>query len=139
MNSSNYNGQRTVYANIGKRGYFDHWTLRQLFQRQLVKLLEEACEAFLSVTWPPQFSRLREYVLLVKQEARRAFDDKMYWIGVNSNISASTLGELTDVQVVLCVASCAYEDEKQSTFHLMRSAAEKSKADIERGVRGNGK
>lgn len=138
MSYSNHDGQRTVYTNIGKRGYFDHWTLRQLFMRQLVKLLEETAEAFLSITWPVQFTRLREYVLLVKDEARRVFDDKTFWVGVNSHIPVETIGELTDVQVVLCTAACAYEDEKQRTFHLIRSAANKSKADIERGVR-NGK
>lgn len=136
--SNNHKGQRTVYGNIGQRGYFDGWTLRQLFMRQLVKLLEEAAEAFLSINWPAQFGRLREYTLLVKNEARRVFDDKAYWIGVNEHIPAEAIGEITDAQVVLCTAACAFEDESGRSFQLINSAVEKSKADIKRGVR-NGK
>ena len=127
--------QRSIYSNVAKRGYLDRWTHSQFLRRQLVKLLEETSEAFLAADWPPQFNRLKELVTLVKAEAKRVFDDRLFWTDVGGRTPEAVRSELADVQVVLCCAACAYEDERRVSFHLMYEAVSKSNGDIKRGVR----
>lgn len=129
---------REIFDNVGQRGYFYDWSTRQVFYRQLVKLLEESCEAFLSVPrWPPQFNHLRELVLCVRSEARRIFDDRSYFTDTEMPPDSKTIDELSDVQVVVATASISgglgvgYDTD----VDILSLAREKSSADIERGVR----
>lgn len=128
---------REIFDNVGRRGYFNGWSMRQVFYRQLVKLLEEACEAFLSVpNWPTQFNSLRYLVLCVLSEARMVFDDKTYFYDTEMPPDYATFEELADVQVVLAAASIsACRGVGHVDIDIVQKAFEKSASDIKRGVR----
>lgn len=141
MGSSSYSAkQRKIYSNVASRGYADGFTNEAFLCRQAVKLLEESCELFLAIPWrdKPEFTRLRELVLNLQRKAKLIFDDKEAWepLPVDPTTFDEAIGEGVDVQVVLSCLATAWEMlNAPLTANLMVKAEQKSKGDIERGVR----
>lgn len=132
--------QTKVLTNVANRGYLDGWTIEQFLLRQLVKLVEEVCELYLSVQWNNtsiQHRRLRELVTVTREQARLVFDDKSLWTkrDIEPVELAAIKSETADVVVVACCIAGAVRELTGEYFPLMQAAAEKSNGDIKRGVR----
>ncbi len=130
------NYQRQVYENVANRGYMDAWQVGQLIWRQICKLSEELAElAF----YAPVQHRWRELQMQTGHCAGVSFDFTNMWYNKDGplpypdeDVREKMLGELADIQVVVfCLA------ELLGVEDIGRLAAEKSAADIARGVRKN--
>jgi len=133
------NYQAEIAANVAARGYREGWTDEQYAARQVCKLGEELGEAVHQLKqcysddpsdlapMPAWMGRLSTAQI----RCREAFDNRgsYQWDRVFIRDRDALIGELTDMQVVLAVAGHALGVD------LNALALEKSRADVERGVR----
>ena len=99
--------QRKVYNSVAKRGYTEAWTDKQFAARQLFKMLEEIGDR------PDVWGNAN----IPEEECRRAKQ------------------ELSDIQVVVFCLAHALERLGGEPFDVVAAAVEKSREDVERGVR----
>jgi hypothetical protein len=128
-----YHAQATIYDAVAARGYTDGYRPEELAGRQVLKSLEELCEAFehlypLMTTNGQQdtFEDLRDSLVQVKRKARALFDGRML-VGVWKPDEFKL--ELADVAIPLFVAAQALG------IDLVELAVTKATADVKRGVR----
>jgi hypothetical protein len=121
--------QRGIVAAVADRGYLDGYDLDQRIARQLVKELEELCEALQTVY--PATDALDDFVrqaVTLGKLARAVFDVPSLFDGVTVDVP-TLLEELPDLFVPLAVLADAVGADG------MALAQEKAWADVKRGVR----
>jgi NTP pyrophosphatase (non-canonical NTP hydrolase) len=124
-----------IVAAVRARGYFDGWSDEELIARNVVKLVEEVCEAVIGSgvgsdnDWPGERDAywFKRYANEYQGIARRFFDGG-YCGRVRWN-RTSLVSELHDVYVVLCCL------ESLLGVDLAAGALGKATGDVERGVR----
>jgi hypothetical protein len=125
--------QRGIVAAVADRGYLDGYTLDQRIARQLVKELEEVCEALQCIQEAPfggrQFSGMIQWAHDLGLVARAVFDVPNLFDDVTVDVS-TLLEELPDLVVPLAVLADAV-----GVPDMMALAQEKAWADVKRGVR----
>lgn len=135
---SDNNTQHRIFESVAARGYVHGWTTGQLLARQVVKLLEESCELYLSLVWPhsARFDLLHDLVTALQMEAKVIFDDPAGWQFVNgAQNREEILSETSDVAVTLVTLIEAFNIAFGCDVSLLAAALEKASADKERGVR----
>lgn len=122
--------QRGIVAAVEARGYLNGYTLDQRTARQLVKELEEVCEAVQAIdTADAMLGQLVFNALVLGKQARAVFDTPSLFDGVT--VDAHTLlEELPDLVVPLAVLADAL-----AVRDMMDLAQTKALADVARGVR----
>lgn len=124
--------QRGIVAAVADRGYLDGYSLDQRISRQLVKELEEVCEAMQAIMPALEEGRLPALVLQafrLGQAARDVFDTPLLFDDVSVN-SELLIKELPDLVVPLAVlADCLGQPD------MMEAGLDKALADVARGVR----
>ncbi len=121
--------QRIVEA-VALRGYLNGWTDDELAARQLVKELEELCEALAAVTsHEPALVELIDRAVVLGRLARAVFDLPHLFQGVLVN-TAILAQELPDLIVPLAVLASAL-----AVDDMMAAGVRKAEADVQRGVR----
>ena len=122
--------QRGIVAAVADRGYLDGYTLDQRIARQLVKELEEVCEALQAIeTSDPALLSLVNNAHAVGKYAREMFDIPSLFDGVTVDVP-TLLDELPDLVVPLAVLHDAV-----GVPDMMDMASAKAWADVARGVR----
>ena len=122
--------QRGIVAAVADRGYLAGYTPDQLIARQLVKELEELCEALQSITAPDNtLHDLLFDAARLGKFARAVFDTPSLFGGVTIDCDA-LLSELPDLVVPLAVAA-----DTLGVDDMLAVARDKANADIARGVR----
>ena len=126
--------QRGIVAAVADRGYLDGYTLDQRIARQLVKALEETCEAMQAINAAddPTLSQLVTNAKFIGQWARAVFDVPSLFDGVTVE-AQMLIEELPDLVVPLAVLADAV-----GVPDMLDLAQAKAWADVARGVR-NGK
>lgn len=120
--------QKTITDAVNARGYLDGWTGTQLIARQLVKQLEEACEAVLAVkAEDTDLWLLLDCARSLANWARAVFDDPTCFADVRVD-RATALAELPDLVVPVAVLATVLETD------MMTAALVKARADVPRGV-----
>lgn len=123
----------TIASNVERRGYREGWTPAQFEARQVVKMLEEACEA-LAHTGLPKSTAADTLITLahsLKDVCDVVFHDEASWgkgEQRDPQLDGNTDREVADVLV--CIAN--YASSRKTNIMLM--AMQKSEADIIRGV-----
>ena len=122
--------QRGIVAFVADRGYLDGYTLDQRIARQLVKQLEETCEAMQAVSADDVDLHLFiQNAHSLGKWARAVFDVPSLFDGVT--VDAHTLiAELPDMVVPLAVLADAV-----GIPDMMAAGLDKAQADVARGVR----
>jgi hypothetical protein len=121
--------QRGIVEAVAARGYLEGYTLDQRIARQLVKLLEELCEALQCIQ--VQHGHLAALMIdaaAVGRHARAVFDVPSLFDGVTVDVPV-LLDELPDLFVPLAVLADAVGADG------MALAQAKAWADVPRGVR----
>jgi len=125
-----------IVAAVKARGYFDGWTDEQLVARNVVKLVEEACEAVAESGLGDNSEHPSKNAYWFKRYAReytriaRAFFNGGYCGKVKSEKKrAALISELHDVYVVLVVL------ESLLGVDIAAGALDKARGDVGRGVR----
>lgn len=122
--------QRGIVAAVEARGYLNGYTLDQRTARQLVKELEEVCEAVQAIdTADPMLGQLVFNALVLGKQARAVFDTPSLFDGVTVD-APTLLEELPDLVVPLAVLADAL-----AVRDMMDLAQTKALADVARGVR----
>ena len=122
--------QRGIVAAVADRGYLDGYTLDQRIARQLVKELEEVCEALQCVTAGDcHLEGLIAHARISGDIARAVFDVPSLFDGVTVDVP-TLLDELPDLVVPLAVLFDAV-----GVPDMMDMASAKAWADVARGVR----
>ncbi len=125
-----------IVAAVKARGYFDGWTDEQLVARNVVKLVEEACEAAIEsgigadneyegykAYWFKRYAK--EYARI----AKRFFDGGDCGKVKFKKYRNALISELHDVYVVLVVL------ESLLGVDIAAGALDKARGDVGRGVR----
>ena len=122
--------QRGIVAFVADRGYLDGYTLDQRIARQLVKQLEETCEAMQCIrTFDDTLDLFIKDTYKLCKYARNVFDIPSLFDGVT--VDAPTLiAELPDMVVPLAVLADAV-----GIPDMMAAGLDKAAADVARGVR----
>ena len=123
--------QRGIVAAVAGRGYLDGWDLDQRIARQLVKELEEVCEALQCINTHNNMQLLALVMdaVVIGRSARMVFDNPALFDGVTVDVP-TLLEELPDLVVPLAVLADAV-----GVPDMMDLAQEKAWADVKRGVR----
>ncbi len=122
--------QRGIVAAVADRGYLNGYDLDQRIARQLVKELEELCEALQCVqTDDPILALLVANAVVYGKSARAVFDIPSLFDDVTVD-RATLLSELPDLVVPLAVLADAV-----GVPDMMAVASDKAWADVARGVR----
>ena len=122
--------QRGIVAFVADRGYLDGYDIDQRIARQLVKQLEETCEALQAVTAGDAIlAALVDNAAIYGKSARAVFDIPSLFDGVAVDVS-TLIAELPDLVVPLAVLSDAV-----GIPDMMEAALEKARIDVKRGVR----
>lgn len=126
--------QRGIVAFVADRGYLNGYTLDQRIARQLVKQLEETCEALQAVDgYDPRLAELVERAHMLGIMARAIFDVPSLFDNVTVDVP-TLIEELPDMVVPLAVLADAL-----AVPDMMAAGLDKAEADVKRGVRnGNG-
>lgn len=122
--------QHAIAQAVAARGYLDGWTDDQLAARQLVKQLEEVCEAMQALH--PDDTDLYLLVDAAKRLghwARAVFDAPSSFDGVTVDLCVLA-DELPDLVVPIAVLAHAL-----SHPDMMEAGLRKAVADVARGVR----
>lgn len=122
--------QMAIVAAVRERGYLDGYTEDQLAARQLVKLLEELCEALQCIhTDDPILAALVANAAIYGKSARAVFDIPSLFDGVT--VDFGELGaEFCDLVVPLAVLGQVLD-----VPDMMAAGYRKAQADVARGVR----
>ena len=127
------NYQAEIAANVAARGYREGWTDEQYAARQVCKLGEELGElsTYIWATNGPDTQHMRrwEVKLAQLQEWARADFDLPVWATAHIEDASAAASEAADMLVVL------YNLADALGVDLNALALEKSRADVERGVR----
>jgi hypothetical protein len=124
------NTQAAIVDAVAQRGYLAGYTGNQIIARQLVKELEELCEAFQSIRATDQILQgLVANAAIYGKSARAAFDIPSLFVGVEID-RASLRDELPDLVVPLAVLAA-----EMGVPDLLAAGFEKAQADAARGVR----
>lgn len=121
--------QRGIVAAVADRGYLDGYTMDERIARQLVKELEELCEALQCISGDYEIDELIEQSAHLGRHARAVFDIPSLFDGVTVDVPA-LLGELPDLVVPLAVLADA-----MGVPDMVEAGFEKAQADVARGVR----
>jgi hypothetical protein len=122
--------QRGIVAAVADRGYLDGYTLDQRIARQLVKELEEVCEALQAIqTGEGALYDLVFDAAHLGKFARAVFDVPSFFDGATVDVP-TLLDELPDLVVPLAVLHDAV-----GVPDMMDMASAKAWADVARGVR----
>lgn len=125
--------QDRIVRAVARRGYLNGWTDDELAARQLVKELEEVCEAFEALAAPGVDGDLRSLMLdavALGQRARHVFVNRAdLFKGATVN-TAVLSRELADMIVPLAVLADAL-----AVDDMMAAGVRKAEADVARGVR----
>ena len=129
--------QRGIVGAVAARGYLDSYTLDQRIARQLVKQLEETCEAIQAIeandTGLYGLAQLVGNAAAVMRHARAVFDVPSLFDDVSLDM-LMLIRELPDMVVPLAVLADAV-----GVPDMMAAGLDKAQADVARGVRnGNG-
>ena len=121
--------QRGIVEAVAARGYLEGYNTDQRMARQLVKQLEEVCEALQAIkTSDPTLLSLINNAHAVGKSARKVFDKPERFDGVTVDVP-TLLEELPDLFVPLAVLADAVGADG------MALAQTKAWADVPRGVR----
>lgn len=137
--------QIAIIKNIANRGYFDNWTPEQVLKRQIVILLEEACELMQAANWPdtPEFDYLLTLALRTGQAAKHVFTERELWadVTVQPGEVERLRPEKADVTVVLTALHHFVNDVTGEQANIFDDAITKSAGDVQRGTsyRDNGR
>lgn len=122
--------QRDIVAFVANRGYLEGYTLDQRIARQLVKQLEETCEALQSVrTFNDTLDLFLADACRLGRYARAIFDVPSLFDSVGVDVP-TLIEELPDMVVPLAVLADAL-----GVPDMMAAGLEKAEADVKRGVR----
>ena len=123
--------QRGIVAFVADRGDLDGYDLNQRIARQLVKQLEEVCEAVQAIeaSGPGALAAVLNNAKRLGVFARAIFDVPSLFDGVTVDVP-TLIDELPDMAVVLAVLSDAV-----GIPDMMEAALEKARIDVARGVR----
>lgn len=122
--------QRGIVAFVADRGYLDGYTLDQRIARQLVKQLEETCEALQSVSADDVDLHLFiQHAHSLGKWARAIFDVPTLFDDVIIDVP-TLIAELPDMVVPLAVLADAL-----GVPDIMAAGLDKAAADVARGVR----
>lgn len=124
--------QRGIVGAVAARGYLDGYTLDQRIARQLVKQLEETCEAMQAVIDDNPSGHLATLIIhayRVGRQARAVFDIPSLFDDVTVDASL-LIDELPDMVVPLAVLADAV-----GVPDMLLAGMEKAQADVARGVR----
>ena len=123
--------QRGIVAFVANRGYLDGYDIDQRIARQLVKQLEETCEAMqcIGVLEDNALYDLLFDAARVGRFARAVFDMPSLFDGVTVNV-ATVIGEFPDMVVPLAVLADAL-----GVPDMLATGLDKAQADVVRGVR----
>lgn len=119
-----------IAANTARRGYREGWSQDQFLGRQVVKLLEEACEALEASGLPdtPASQALLASVGGVKALAKQVFKEQEPWSQAEGYVSHEVTEEMADCLVVIANYAAV------SGENLLLRAYQKSESDIIRGA-----
>lgn len=123
--------QRGIVAAVADRGYLDGYTLDQRIARQLVKELEELCEALQAIdpAGPGALAAVLNGAANLGKFARAVFDMPSLFDGVMVDVPM-LIKELSDLVVPLAVMADAV-----GVPDMLGLASAKAWADVARGVR----
>lgn len=123
--------QRGIVAFVADRGYLDGYSQEQRIARQLVKLLEETCEAMQAVEVSPMshLGGVAAQAFYLCQIARAVLDVPALFDGVTVDVPA-LIDELPDLVVPLAVIADAV-----GIPDMLAAGLDKAQADVVRGVR----
>lgn len=124
--------QRGIVAFVADRGYLEGYTFDQRIARQLVKMLEETCEALQAVTDNNPCGHLGTLIIhayRVGRQARAVFDNPSLFDELTVDASL-LIDELPDMVVPLAVLADAV-----GVPDMLLAGMEKAQADVARGVR----
>jgi len=122
--------QRGIVAAVADRGYLDGYTIDQRIARQLVKELEELCEAIQCIqTDDDMLGRLVNDAMWFGKWSRAVFDNPALFDGVTVDVP-TLIEELPDLVVPLAGLADAV-----GIPDMMDLASAKAWADVKRGVR----
>jgi len=122
--------QRGIVAFVADRGYLDGYDMNQRIARQLVKQLEETCEAIQAVNADDVNLHLFiQQAHILGKWARAVFDVPSLFDGVMVDVPL-LIEELPDMVVPLAVLSDAV-----GISDMMAAGLDKAAADVARGVR----
>jgi len=125
--------QRGIVAFVADRGYLAPYTLDQRIARQLVKQLEETCEALQAVeandTGLYGLAQLIGNAGAMMRHARAVFDVPSLFDDVAIDVP-TLIKELPDMVVPLAVLADA-----MGVPDMMAAGLDKAEADVKRGVR----
>lgn len=124
--------QHDIASAVEARGYFNGYTDKQLFARQVCKMLEEAAELAECVQLPGNVSAA---AYIMGMEARRAFDDKGAWDYEPDIDAPRAMKEDADVTVTACCGGELLSRITGQPFDVVEAAVEKAVSDVKRGVR----
>lgn len=124
--------QRGIVGAVAARGYLEGYTLDQRIARQLVKQLEETCEAMQALeandTGLYGLAQLIGNAGAMMRHARAVFDVPALFDGVAIDVP-TLIEELPDMVVPLAVLADALG------MDMMAAGLDKAQADVARGVR----
>lgn len=122
--------QQAIVDSVARRGYLNGYTTDQIIARQLVKQLEELCEALQSVRADdPILRALVGNAVVYGKSARVVFDIPSLFDGVTVDRD-NLIAELPDLVVPLAVLATA-----AGVPDMMQAGLAKARADEARGVR----
>lgn len=122
--------QRGIVDFVADRGYLAPYTLDQRIARQLVKQLEETCEALQAVSASdPILAALISNAAMYGRSARAVFDVPSLFDDVTID-AATLIEELPDMVVPLAVLADAL-----GIHDMLVAGLDKAQADVVRGVR----
>ena len=124
--------QRSIVGAVAARGYLDGYTLDQRIARQLVKQLEETCEAMCALEANDiglyGLAQLIGNAAAVGRHARAVFDIPSLFDDVTIDVPL-LIAELPDMVVPLAVLADAV-----GIPDMMAAGLDKAQADVARGV-----
>lgn len=136
--------QDAVCNAVEKRGYREGFSDVQFLARNIAKLMEELGELSELVLDNEDFlgyhTEYQWHILQAAKVSRKYFDDKDYWrqaalVGNGINTIEKIKSEAADCQVVLFNIAGAISRLTGEKYDIARAAAQKSVADVKRGVR----
>ena len=124
------NYQAEIAANVAARGYREGWTDEQYAARQVCKLGEELGELVIHLRTPISLPYWAAVAYdRIGFQAREHFDNTLAWDDASLWDHTAAAAEAADMLVVL------YNLADALGVDLNALALEKSKSDVERGVR----
>lgn len=134
------NGQTLrIIQNTANRGYYDGWTPGQMYLRQIVIAIEEACELLLATPYPitPEFVELKQLAETLRGAAKSIFTNREMWREAEiypSQITPAAMNEKADLKVVIANLEYSFRVVTGADGDFWTDAERKSAGDVRRGV-----